>query len=126
MNFAKPILASLLLLSIASQARAEYRTVLIQITQDKEEKTVVTIYSDDKRDQKSGVAVGEAVETIEKMTGWGSAVGVYVTSDGRTPPADLKKLLVAILDHGVLDLKTFGCEPPKSIRDYFLGQAGDE
>src|SRR5262245_18844098 len=75
----KPILAGLALLVLASQAHAEYRTVLVQVKQDKDKKASVTIYSDEKKDQQCAASVDEAVTVIGDMKGWGSTVGVYVT-----------------------------------------------
>ena len=40
----------------------------------------------------------EAVKVIGEMKGWGSQVGVYVTSDRAIPRAELKKLLAAADD----------------------------
>jgi len=65
----KPFLAGLALLLVASQAHAEYRTVLVRVKQDMDKKTSVTIHSDEKKEQKSAVSVGEAVKIIGEMKG---------------------------------------------------------
>jgi hypothetical protein len=120
----KTILASLALLFVVSQARAEYRTVLVQVKQDKDKKASVTIYSDEKKEQKSAVSMDEALKVLSAMQGWGSSVGVYITSEGRMPHTDLKKLLVTIADNIQLDLFYFGDDAPKVVGDHFLQPAG--
>jgi hypothetical protein len=122
----KPILAALALLLVVSQAHAEYRTVLVQVKQDKDKKASVTIYSDEKKDQKSAVSADEAVKVIGDMKGWGSSVGVYVTSDRGIPRDDLKKVLGAINDNRWLELEYFGREVPKVVGDHFLKGEADK
>jgi uncharacterized protein (TIGR03066 family) len=119
----KLILAGLAVLLVVSQTRAEYRTVLVQVKQDQDKKASVTIHSDEKKEQKSAVSVGDAVKVIGKLKGWGSQVGVYVTSDRAIPGADLKKLLSAVLDNSWLELEYFGHEIPKVVADHFLKAA---
>jgi hypothetical protein len=120
MKVVKAILAGLAFLLVVSQAHAEYRTVLIQVQQDKDKKVSVTIHSDEKKEQKSAASVDEAVKVIGDMKGWGSAVGVYVTSDRGIRSDDLKTVLGAILDNSRLDLVYFGREVPKVVGDHFL------
>jgi hypothetical protein len=121
----KSILTGLVLFLVVSQARAEYRTVLVQVKQDQDKKASVTIHSDEKKEQKSAVSVDEAVKVIAEMKGWGSTVGVYVTSDRGGPRADLKKLLGAINDNAWLELEYFGRDFPKVVGDHFLKAAKD-
>ncbi|MBM3995283.1 MAG: hypothetical protein FJ303_14190 [Planctomycetes bacterium] len=123
MLFLKPVLAGLTLFLIAAQAHAEYRTVLIQIKHGKDRRLSVSIYSDEKKEQRSAISVDEAVKLLKAMQGWGSSVGVYVTSDGRIPSPELKKLLVAITDNAWLDLVYYGNEVPRVVGDHFLKAA---
>jgi uncharacterized protein (TIGR03066 family) len=116
----RPILAGLAVLVVVSQTRAEYRTVLVQVKQDKEKKASVAIHSDEKKEQQSAVSVEEAVKVIGAMKGWGSQVGVYVTSDRAISGAELKKLLAAVNDNPWLELEYFGREVPKVVADHFL------
>jgi ankyrin repeat protein len=51
------------LLSLGT-ARAEYRTVLFRLETNKENKTRVTVYSDDKQDRKTGISVENAGQTV--------------------------------------------------------------
>jgi uncharacterized protein (TIGR03067 family) len=117
------ILAALALSLAASQAHAEYRTVLVQVRQNKDKNTTVAIHSDEKKEQKAAVSVDEAVRIIGEMQGWGSSVGVYVVSDRSVPRADSKKLLAAVNDNHWLDLEYFGREVPKVIGDHFLKES---
>lgn len=110
----KPILAGLVLLLVVSQIHAESRAVFIQVKQDKE-KVSVTIHSDEKKEQRSGTSVDDAVKVIREMKGWGSVVGVYITSNRRIPRADRKKLFAAIDDNSWLELEYFGRDVPKMI-----------
>jgi uncharacterized protein (TIGR03066 family) len=119
----KPILAGLVVLLVVSQARAEYRTVLIQLKQGPDKKASVTIHSDEKQEQKSAASVDDAVKVIGAMRGWGSQVGLYITSDRAIPSADLKKLLAAVLDNPWLQLEYFGHATPKVVADHFLKAA---
>jgi hypothetical protein len=121
----KWMLAGLALLLVVSQTHAENRTVLIQIKQDKDKKTSVAIHSDEKKEQQSAVSVDDAVKIIGEMMGWGSKVGIYVTSDRSIPRADVKKLLAAVNDNSRLDLEYFGREVPKVVADHFLKVAQD-
>jgi hypothetical protein len=122
----KPILAGLALLFVVAPAHAEYRTVLVRVTRDKDQKASVTIYSDDKTDQRSAASADDAAEAIGGMSGWGSAVGVYVKADRGVRREDLKKLLGAIQDNPRLDLEYFGREVPKVVGDHFLKGAADK
>jgi hypothetical protein len=119
----KPLVVGLTLLLSAGQANAEYRTVLIQVKQDKDRKTVVTISSDEAKERKSGISPDEAAKVIAGMRGWGSAVGVYVVSERDVARGDQKKLLAAISDNFWLDLVSSGREVPKHVRDHFLKPA---
>jgi uncharacterized protein (TIGR03067 family) len=114
------ILAGLALLLAASHAHAEYRTVLVQIKQNKDKNTAVTIHSDEKKEHKTAVSVDEAVKIIGEMKGWGSSVGVYVVSDRSVARADSKKLLAAVSDNHWLELEYFGRDVPKGVGDHFL------
>jgi hypothetical protein len=110
----------LALLFSSAVARAESRTVLIQIKKDKGGKTVVAIHSDVRKEQKKAVSVDEAVKVIAGMKGWGSMVGAYVQWDRSAPRGDVKKLLGAILDNIWLDLHHFGPDVPSVVGDHFL------
>ena len=114
------ILAGLTVLAVVSQTHAEYRTVLVQVKQDKDHKASVAIHSDEKKEQRSAVSVDDAVKVIGEMKGWGSRVGVYVTSERAVPRADLKKLLAAVNDNPWLDLEYFGREVPRVVADHYL------
>jgi uncharacterized protein (TIGR03066 family) len=116
----KLILAGLAVLVVVSQTHAEYRTVLVQVKQDKDKKASVAIHSDEKKEQKSAVSVDDAVKVIGEMKGRGSQVGVYLSPDRAVPGADLKKLLAAVNDNPWLDLEYFGREVPKVVADHFL------
>jgi hypothetical protein len=120
MKFANSILAAVAVFLVVAQAHAEYRTVLVQIKQDKDKNISVTIYSDEKKEQKTDVSVDDAAKVIGAMEGWGSQVGVYVVSAQGTPRAHLKKLLVALSGNPWLELEYFGREAPKVVADHFL------
>jgi hypothetical protein len=119
----KLIFAGLAVLLVVSQTNAEYRTVFVQVKQNQDKKASVTIRSDEKKEQRTGVSVDDAVKVIAAMKGWGSQVGVYVTSDRAISGADLKKLLSGILDNPWLQLEYFGRKIPKVIADHFLKAA---
>ena len=95
MKCAHLLLSSLVVSLLAAQARAEYRVVLIEAHYVKG-KVEVTIYSDEKKDRRSGAPLDEAVKAVEGMQGWGSAVGVYYCPDNTVPAEESKKLLKAI------------------------------
>jgi hypothetical protein len=115
----KPLVVGLTLLLAAGQASAEYRTVLIQVKQDKDRKTVVTISSDEAKERKSAISPDEAVKVIAGMRGWGSAVGVYVVSDRTVSPADYKKVLTAIRANWWLGVVYSDHVMPKYLWDHF-------
>src|SRR5215469_14903723 len=117
------ILAGLTVLVLVVQAHAEYRTVFIQVKQDKEKKASVTIHSDEKKEQKSAASVVDAVKVIGEMKGWRSQVGVYITAERTIPGADVKRLLAAVNDNLWLDLEYFGREIPTIVEDHFLKTA---
>ncbi len=125
MKLVKRTLVGLAFFFAVAQLHAESRTVLVVVKQEKDKKASVTIYSDEKKEQKSAVAVDEAAKVIGEMKGWGSAVGVYVTSDRGVARADVKKLLDAINDNLWLELQYFGREVPKIVADHFLKTARD-
>src|SRR5262249_26155637 len=107
MKCAKGIVAALALLTLVSQARADSRSVLVQVKQGQDRKVLVTIHSDDAAERKSAAAVDEAVKAIADMKSWGH-VGVYVVAEGNVSSDDLKKLLGAVIDNPWLDLEYFG------------------
>ncbi len=113
-------LVGLTLLLVVSQARAEYRSVLIQVTRGKDKKVSVTIHSDDKRDRRAGVTVGEAVKAIGDMRGWGSSVGLYVTSESGIPAEDLRRLRAAVDGNFLLRVQYFGRKVPQGVGAHFL------
>jgi hypothetical protein len=117
----QPLLTVILALLFATAAaRAEYRTVLIQLKKDKGGKTVVAIHSDDNKERKKAATVDEAARAIAGMKGWGSMVGAYVQSDRGMPRGDVKKILGAVLDNARLDLRHFGPDVPHVVGDHFL------
>jgi hypothetical protein len=105
---------------IAGPARAESRTVLIQIKQDGEKRSVVTIHSDDAKERRSTIAVDEAVKVVTDMRGWGSSVGIYISFDHNVPRESRRALLAAINTNIWLDLQYFGPGIPQEVGDHFL------
>jgi hypothetical protein len=124
MSSSRPVALALALLVSTSAARAEYRTVLVRVKKGKDNTALVTVYSDEKKEQKSAITVEEAVKVISGMKGWCSAVGVYVASDRGVSRPDLKQLFTAVNDNVWLNLEYFGGEVPKVVGDHFL--AGGE
>jgi hypothetical protein len=122
----KPFLAGLVVFVVATQSPAEYRTVLIQITHDKENKASVAIHSDEKNEQKSAVSLDDSVKLLCDIKGSGSQVGVYVIPDRAVPRAGLKKLLAAINDNPSLTLEYFGHDVPKEVAEHFLKITPDD
>jgi hypothetical protein len=120
MKLATTIIAGMVLVLFAGSARAESRTVLIRIKPDKDQKPLVTIYSDAKTEQKSSISVEEAIKVIAVMKGWGSSVGVYIWTESRLPGDARGKLFKAIDDNVWLVLEYFGRQSPKTIADYFI------
>jgi hypothetical protein len=123
------ILGGVALLLFASEVRAEYRTVLVRVTQDKEKKASVTIHSDEKKEQKSAVSVDIAVKVLAEMEGWGSTVGVYAVCDKSIGRDDVKKLLGAVHENAWLELEYFGRDGkgiPKAVVEHFLPGAEKE
>lgn len=118
-----PVYTVFAFLILLSQARAESRSVLIQIKQGEDRKPVVTIHSDDATDRRVGASVDEAVKAIGGMKGWGSTVTVSVTAERGIRGDTVKKVLGAVCDNGWLDLEFFGGEAPKGVADYFLKTA---
>jgi hypothetical protein len=113
------IVTALVLLSLVSQARADSRTVLVQVKQGQDRKVLVTIHSDDAAERKSAASVDEAVKALADMKSWGH-VGVYVVAEGRVCGDDLKKMLGAVIDNPWVNLEYFGRKVPKVVGDYFL------
>ena len=83
MNSLKHSLAAMILLVGVAQAKAEDRTVLIQIKQPKDQRVSVAIHSDDKKEQEAAASTDDAVKVIGQMQSWRSRVGVYVTADNK-------------------------------------------
>lgn len=96
-------------------ANAEYRIVLIDVKQIEGKTPTVSIRSEDKADLVENVSVDAAIKVIDKMRGWGSAVGVYVAADKGVSRTDQYKILSAVMKNAVLDLEHFGQEIPKDI-----------
>jgi hypothetical protein len=113
-------------LVLIGPARAEYRVVLIRVAHAKDGKEAVTIRSDAKADRREAVSVDEACKAIKQMTGWGSAVGVFVVSDRGLAGPEAKKLLGTILDNWQLTLVSLGQEVPKGLPAEWLKTVGEK
>jgi hypothetical protein len=116
----KPLLAVSAVFALAAPALAESRSVLVVLTHDTDGRAKVTVHSDDKRDGRREVAVGEACQAVAAMKGWGSTVNVYVVTDRHLSRADRKALFDAIDANPWLDLSFYGREAPKNLADHFL------
>lgn len=116
----KPLLTLVALLAPAAPCLAESRAVLVVVTQDKDGKAAVTVYSDDKPDRRRAVTVDEACKAVAAMKGWGSAVNVFVVTDRPLGRKDRKALFDAIDDNPWLELSYYGREAPKNLAEYFL------
>ena len=90
MKCVKLIVIAVALLFPVSQARADSRTVLVQVKQSPDSKDLVTIHSDDASERKSAVSVDEAVKALTDMKSFGH-VGVYVVTEGPRPRRRLEK-----------------------------------
>ena len=113
-------LVGLSLLVLVSHAQAEFRTILVRIKLGDNKKPSVTIYSDDAPDRRTATTVDDAAKAIRAMKGWGSSVGVYVTSDRAIRGDELKTLFGAIADNAWLELEFFGRDVPRHVGDHFL------
>jgi hypothetical protein len=116
----KALLSLAAVLAVSAPALAESRSVLIVVTHDKDGMATVSVYSDDARDRRTAVTVGEACKAVAGMKGWGSAVGVYVVTDRAMARKDRRALFDAIDDNLWLDLTSYGTETPKHLAEYFL------
>lgn len=112
------LVAALVVLGNAAAVQAESRSVLV-LLQREEKTTTVTIYSDEKKEQRSAVGVEEGAKVIAAMVGWGSTVGVFVVAEPGVARADRAKLSAAIDGNGWLELSYLGPEVPKFPGDYF-------
>jgi hypothetical protein len=75
----KPLLVVSAVFALAAPALAEGRSVLVVTTHDTDGPVKVTVHSDDERDRRKEVTVGEACTAVAGMRGWGSTVNVYVS-----------------------------------------------
>ena len=107
-------------LALAVPALGESRSVLVVTTHDKDGSVRVTVHSDDERDRRTGVTVGEACQAVAGMRGWGSTVNVYVVTDRPLSRTDRTALFEAIDANHWLDLASYGREAPKNLADHFL------
>jgi hypothetical protein len=119
------VIPAVLIALLTPSARAESRSVLVLVTQPKDQ-TLVTIHSDDKQDWRNGVTVDEACKAIAGIKGWGSVVTIFVATDRAMPRKERKALFDAIDANGVLGLMYYGTETPKHLSDYFLKQPARE
>jgi hypothetical protein len=116
----KPLLAVFAALALAAPALAESRSVLVVTTHDKDGPVKVRVHSDDERDRRKEVTVGEACTAVAAMRGWGSTVNVYVVTDRPLSRKDRTALFEAIDANHWLDLSFYGREAPKNLADHFL------
>jgi hypothetical protein len=98
-----------------SQARGEYRSILILVTHARDAKPQVTIRSDLKDEQQESISVDQACKLIKKMVGSVSSVEVSVVLEGGLAGRDAEKLLKAIFDNGWLTLGYLGPDMPKGL-----------
>jgi len=92
-----------LVLLLPAFAAAEYRTIAVEVARAKDKSAKVTIHSEAKAEKKTAISIAEATEILEKVTGWGSGVGVAVVIDG-VQLKDYLPLLQAIAENIWLDL----------------------
>lgn len=92
------------ILIIPTIAKAEYRSIAIEISRVKDNNIKVSIYSQVKDENKKDISVAEATEILRNAKGWGSGVGVAIITDG----AEISKyveLLKAIAENPRLNLE---------------------
>ncbi len=99
----KHIIYLALFLAFPALARAELRTIALDVHQTKDKTVKVSMYSDVKEERQKDLSVAEATKILKKAKGWGSSVEVAVVTRAGDLSAYLP-LLQAISDNIWLDL----------------------
>ncbi len=90
-------------LLLPAVARAEFRTIAVEVFLAEDKTVKVNIHSEAKGETCKAVSVAEAAKVLKQARGWGSSVGVAIVTDG----AHLSQyfpLVQAIAGNGWLDL----------------------
>ena len=84
-------------------AKAELRSIAIEVFQGKDKTTKVTIHSEVKKENKKEITVDQAKNILESAKGWGSGVYVVIVTNG-TDLNNYLCLIEAIAKNPWLDL----------------------
>ncbi|MGB0579570.1 MAG: hypothetical protein ACPGVU_07710 [Limisphaerales bacterium] len=93
------------LLAMTGLARAEYRTIAIEVHRAANQPAQVNIHSDVTPEKKHGISITEAAVILRKARGWGSAVGVAMVTSG-IDSSSCKPLVIAIAQNDWSELET--------------------
>ena len=97
-------IAIVLVVCMPLLARAELRTIALDVHQAKDKSVLVSMYSDVKEEKQKDISVAEATEILKKSKGWGSSVEVAIITDGNVDLSVYLPLLQTIADNAWLDL----------------------
>ena len=97
-------IAIVLVVCMPLLARAELRTIALDVHQAKGKSVLVSMYSDVKEEKQKDISVAEATEILKKSKGWGSSVEVAIITDGNVDLSVYLPLLQTIADNAWLDL----------------------
>ena len=98
-----PLALTIAVLLFPAVARAELRTIAVEVFQAEDKTVKVNIHSEAKGESRKAVSVAEAAKILKQAKGWGSSVEVAIVTDG----ADLSQympLVQAIAENTWLDL----------------------
>ena len=111
-------IAIVLVVCMPLLARAELRTIALDVHQAKDKSVQVSMYSDVKEEKQKDIAVAEATEILKKSKGWGSSVEVAIITDGNVDLSVYLPLLQAIANNPRLDLAIL--KPRRRMGDLIL------
>jgi hypothetical protein len=111
-------IAIVLVVCMPLLARAELRSIALDVHQAKDKSVQVSMYSDVKEEKQKDISVAKATEILKKSKGWGSAIEVAIITDGNVDLSVYLPLLQAIANNTWLDLAIL--KPRRGMGDRIL------
>ena len=111
-------IAIVLVVCMPLLARAELRSIALDIHQAKDKSVQVSMYSDVKEEKQKDISVAKATEILKKSKGWGSVVNVAIITDRNVDLSAYLPLLQAIANNPWLDLAIL--KPRRGMGDHIL------
>jgi hypothetical protein len=98
-------------------AFAEARSIVVWLDRPQQGPSKVSIYSDEKKEEKRNIDLAEAALVLEEAQGWGSGVSVFILSETAIETRDYLTLLEGMKENVWLYLRAIEVSHSRSFSD---------